>query len=359
MLFVVAVVVPTLLALLYFGVLGSNVYVSESRFLVRSPQRSTSAAGGLAAFLQTTGFTPANDDTYAVHDYVQSRDASGELEATMKLRAKFKSHDVDLLSRFAAFDWDDSMEAFNLYYQNHIIDIEYDPTTSVSVLTVRAFSAKDSVDINERLLSMSERLLNTMNERSRHDLVDTAEREVRAAERQDLDATAALTEYRSTGQIMDPNGEAGIALTRIGRLRDDLLTAETQFDQVRRVSPANPQLAPLGANIDQLRRQIASESAALTGKNGSLNAKSGPLARLSLEKDFADRTLQAALGDLDSARTEAQRKHLYLERLVQPNLPDKAMEPHRIRGIFTVFLCGLLAWGVLSLIAASVREHVD
>ena len=73
----------------------------------------------------------------------------------------------------------------------------------------------------------------------------------------------------------------------------------------------------------------------------------------------ADRTLGGALAALDSARSEAARKQLYLERLVQPNLPDMAMEPRRLRSVLTVFVLGLILWGVVSLVVASVREHVD
>jgi len=356
--FLLTVVLPTLLAALYYGLVASDVYISESRFLVRSPERNTANAGGLSALLAGTGFARATDDTYSVRDYVLSRDASGELERTMKLRAIFGSGAVDVFSRFSPFGYDDSMEAFNLYYQGKI-DIDYDTSTSISTLTVRAFTAKDARDINERLIGMSERLLNTMNERSRHDLVDEADRQVRFAEREDIKATQAIIDYRSTGAIFDPTNEGGIALTRIGRMRDDLQAAETQLDQLRRLSPANPQIATLSANVDRLRKSIAEESSALTGAKGSLNVKSGPLGRLALDKDFADRNLQQALADLEAARVEAQRKHLYMERLVQPNLPDRAMEPRRIRAVFTVFVLGLIAWGVVSLIVASVREHVD
>ncbi|MEQ1517640.1 MAG: capsule biosynthesis protein, partial [Usitatibacteraceae bacterium] len=62
---------------------------------------------------------------------------------------------------------------------------------------------------------------------------------------------------------------------------------------------------------------------------------------------------------LETAKSEALRKQLYLERLVQPNLPDKAEEPRRIRSVMTVLLLGLVAWGVISLLVASVREHTD
>jgi len=62
---------------------------------------------------------------------------------------------------------------------------------------------------------------------------------------------------------------------------------------------------------------------------------------------------------LENARNEADRKQLYLERLVQPNLPDIAIEPKRLRSIVVVFVLGMIAWGILSLLLAGVREHHD
>ena len=74
---------------------------------------------------------------------------------------------------------------------------------------------------------------------------------------------------------------------------------------------------------------------------------------------FADKQFASALASLESARSEAERKQLYLERLVTPNLPDKALEPRRIRSVFMVLAVGLLAWGVVSLLVASIKEHAD
>lgn len=65
------------------------------------------------------------------------------------------------------------------------------------------------------------------------------------------------------------------------------------------------------------------------------------------------------MASLDNARADAERKQLYLEVLVQPNAPDIAIEPKRLRGIAATFCVGLILWGVLSLLIASVREHQD
>ena len=40
-------------------------------------------------------------------------------------------------------------------------------------------------------------------------------------------------------------------------------------------------------------------------------------------------------------------------------LPDKAMEPRRMRSVFTVFVLGCIVWGVVSLLIAAVREHSE
>jgi capsular polysaccharide transport system permease protein len=65
------------------------------------------------------------------------------------------------------------------------------------------------------------------------------------------------------------------------------------------------------------------------------------------------------LASLEDARNEALRKQAYVERVDQPNLPDKAVEPRRVRGVFATFLLGLVAWGVLTMLLAGVREHKD
>ena len=49
-LFLVSVFVPTLLAVAYFGFIASDVYISESRFVVRSPQRQSPTGLGGCTF---------------------------------------------------------------------------------------------------------------------------------------------------------------------------------------------------------------------------------------------------------------------------------------------------------------------
>ena len=354
---VATVIAPTLVAIIYFGLIASNVYISESRFLVRSPQQKTQ--GGLFGdLLQGTGLSRAQDDTYSVHDFILSRDALRALDARLGVRNAFASDKADPINRFPGLFQDNSFEDFYQYYGKHV-GIDYDSASSISTLTVRAFSAAVAKNINDALLQLSEGLINGLNERSREDLIRFAEADVKVATDKAAAAAVALFAYRSKNAVFEPSKQAEIQLEGVARIQGDLVTTEAQLAQLRKLSPTNPQIPGLESRAETLRHAIASEAAKVTGANGSFSARAQTFERLTLDSMFADKQLGAALAGLETARSEALRKHLYLERLVQPSLPDKAMEPRRIRSVFTVFLLGLIVWGVASLVIAAIREHSD
>jgi capsular polysaccharide transport system permease protein len=352
--FYITVLIPTLLAVVYFGLIASDVYISESRFVVRSSQRQSQV--GLGALLQSTGFSRSQDDTYAVHDFVLSRDALRELASRMDLTKALQPDAIDFPDRFPLFGLDDSFEAFYKHYKKYV-SIEYDTTSSISTLYVRAYSAADAQKINDILLGMGERLVNAMNDRSRQDLIGVAQKEVASAEERLKAASLALSGFRSKQALFDPDRQSLLQLQSVAKLQDELISLEGQLAQLRQLSPDNPQIAALRGRIELMKKTIASESAKVAGPDRSFSSKSARFDRLLLDKTFADRQLASAFASLETARNDAQRQQLYLERLVKSNLPDKAGEPRRIRSIFTVFIVGLMLWGVVSLVVASIKEH--
>jgi capsular polysaccharide transport system permease protein len=308
--------------------------------------------------LQGTGFSRSQDDTYSVHDFILSRDALSELDAQLAVRKAYSSSSIDFIDRFPGLDWDDSFEAFHRYYRNHVT-IDYDTVSSITILKVRAFSSADARQVNDLLLKMGERLVNNLNDRSRQDLIKTAEQEVAISEEKVKNAAVALAGFRSNQAVFDPDRQSTLQLQGVSKLQEELVATETQLNEVRRVSPNNPQVGSLRNRIETLRKAIAAETSKVAGAGGSLTSKSGAFERLSLEKVFAEKQLAGSMAALESARSEALRKQLYLERLVQPNLPDKAVEPRRIRSIFMVLVLSLVTWGVVSLLVASIKEHTD
>ena len=355
-LFLLTVVVPTVLAGIYFGLIASDVYVSESRFVVRSPEKQMGS--GLGALLKGAGFSRAQDDSYTVHDYVLSRDALKEINDKLGVGKAFSSSQVDLFSRFGGLDFDLSFEALHRYYQKKV-EMLQDSASSISTLTVRAYTAQDAVGINQKLLELSEALVNRMNERGRQDLIRSAALEVSNAEAKAKAAGLALSAYRTAKGVVDPERQATAQLQQIAKLQDELIATKTQLAQLKAFTPQNPQIPAMQLRAKTLQGEMDIETGKVTGSGRSLSNKAADYQRLALEREFADKQLGSALASLELARNEAQRKQVYIERIVQPSLPDLAMEPRRLRSILATFVLGLVAWGILSMLLAGVREHQD
>lgn len=355
-LFFLTVVLPTALALVYFGLIASDVYTSESRFVVRSPERQV--ATGLGALLKGAGFSRSQDDSYTVHDYMLSRDALKEINEKLAIGKAFSASHVDLFSRFGGLDFDKSFEALYRYYQKKV-DMQQDTASSISTLTVRAYTAQDAHDINQKLLELSEGLVNRLNERGRQDLIRFAASEVREAETKSKTAALALSSYRNAKGVVDPERQATVQLQQVAKLQDELIATKTQLAQLKAFTPQNPQIQSLQLRAITLQTEMNTETTKVAGGERSLSGKAADFQRLALEREFADKQLGSALVSLEYARNEAQRKQVYLERIAQPSVPDVAMEPRRLRSILATFVLGLVAWGILTMLLAGVREHQD
>jgi capsular polysaccharide transport system permease protein len=349
-----AIAIPAALVSFYFAFWASDVYVSESRFVVRSPERRI--ASGLGTLLQGVGIGKAQDDSYAVRDFILSRDALKALDEKVNLREAYASRDVDIFARFTGLDPDDSFEALHRYYQGKV-DVQADPASSIVVLTVRAFRSKDAFDANRVLLEQSEALVNRLNERARQDLIRYAQNEVADAEKTAKAAAVALSNFRNAQSVVDPERQAAVQLQQVAKLQDELIATNTQLAQLRAFTPGNPQIASLQNRSTTLQGEIQKETARVAGGHGSLANKAAGMQQLTLEAEFASKQLASAMAGLESARNEAQRQQVYLERIAQPSLPDVAQEPRRLRRVFSTLVLALLAWGILGMLLAGAREH--
>ena len=355
LLFILTVVIPTVLALVYFGLIASDVYISESQFVVRSPDKPTTS--GLGVILKTAGFSNG-DEIYSAQSYVLSRDALHAINRNNDFRNAYLRPSISLFDRFNPFGTNGSFEDLYRYYRKKIA-VEHDSTSSISSLTVRAYSPDDAVKFNRELLEMAEATVNRLNERGRQDLILFAQAEVDNAKAKSREAALNLARFRNISGVVDPEKQATVQLQMISKLQDELIASRNQMLQLRAFAPANPQIPVLNTKIAGLSRDINVELNKVAGSSRSLSAAAAQYQRLQLESQVADKQLAAAISSLEDARNEAQRKQAYVERIAQPNVPDSAEEPRRLRGIFAAFIFGLIAYGIISMLLAGIREHHD
>ena len=187
-LFVTCVVLPSLMATLWFGVLASDVYVSESRFIVRGQDKATPTALGL--LLNTAALGHGTPESSAAQSYLLSRDALAALNHGNAYAHAYARPSIARLDRFDPVGLGGSFEDLYKYYLTHV-RVDTDSAAGITVLSVRAYTAADARAFNERLLRMAETTVNRMSARARQDLITSAQHEVIDAKTAARNASAA------------------------------------------------------------------------------------------------------------------------------------------------------------------------
>ena len=299
--FWITVLIPTVVAIVYYTFIASGIYISESKFIVKAQSKDSSAAlpASLSGVLGSIGgslggLSSSQNDTLTAENYISSRDALNILNEDLEIIKDYSSSTIDRLHRFGGIRfWDKSKEAFYDYYRDNIISIGQESDSGISTLTVRSFTSEAAYNINLKLNEISEGLINRLNDRARQDMLSFSEKEVELAKKRVEDVNQKIFDYRNKDSYSTNSNNKQI----------------TYYQQ------------------------------------------------LASEKEFADKNLSTALASMEQARIEVMKKRLYLEKISEPNRPDTAMEPRRIRGVFSIFVIGLLLWAVVSMIGAGIKEH--
>ena len=355
-LIVLLLALPTLLAMLYYGVLADDRYVSEARFLVRSSMQQANALGGMGALLKLAGLSRSQDDAYAVRDFLTSRDALQQLGKRLDLRAIYDTADTDLLLRYPSLLYPATQEGLYRYFRSRL-SVVVNLDSGIVTLKVEARRAADAQRVAQALLGLGEGLVNRLNARMRADTVRVAEDEVARAQQRRIAAEVALTAFRNRELMLDPVKTSAMLLQVVGKLAEAEAEVKAQIATLRATTPTSLQLPPLEERAAAVHQQIVAERMRAGSKSDGLADKIAAYEGLVLEQDFADRMLTHAMTSLEAARTDARRQALFLERVVQPDLPDEPARPRRVVMILTAFGFNLLGAGLAWLLFTGLREH--
>ncbi len=352
--FIIFVIAPTLVVATYYVFFATDQFVSEAKFVVRGP--AATPPGMLSGLLQTAGVGHAQEDTYAVQEYILSRDALGELVKDDGLTAIFARPEADAFAKFPTFFGGSSFEHLYEYYLKHV-DVELDSTTGVSKLTVKTFRADDSQKIANALFAGAEGLVNRMNDRQRENAMRDARKEISIAEKRVQDVAADIAAFRNREAVLDPTKQSVPMLQGIFDLQQALTRTKIHIAQLTASSPRSPLIVEYQQRVIALQAQIDAAKIKVTGTDSSLVPKITAYDMLTLDREFADKALASATSSLETARIEAERQQLYLDPVVVPNKADYPAYPKKVASISIVFFSLLGGYAVLSLLIAGAREH--
>lgn len=354
--FALFVLLPTFLATVYYGLIASDVYVSQSRFVIKSPGQRTPPNLTIASIVQTGGLGGGEEQARQVLEYLRSRDALRALQYRLPVREIYSNRGADFLSRFPQPFRDASFENLYRYYRS-MLSADLDPESNLAVLEARAFTPRDARDINERLLRLGEQLVNRLNERSEGNAIREAQRRVQAAESRVRNARVALSAYRNREQILDPTKQAAGVLEISNKLVSEYAALQAQLSTMLSETPRHPAIPALRSRVAAVAHQIALQNGRAVGTPDALASKLGRYESLQVEQEFATEMLKASNAALEQARATAQKQQFYLERVVEPNTPDDPALPNRLTRILVIFAASLCLYFIGWMVVVGILEH--
>ncbi|OCP10163.1 hypothetical protein BC374_15160 [Ensifer sp. LC13] len=360
--FLLTVVLPTLLTLVYYTLVASDIYVAEAKLSVReayepSYQDSLDSSNSVTSIIGKIGIgggAATSQDSMIILDYLKSRSVIVDIGGKPKLRQVFGKASIDWFSRL---DADDDLESIWAYWKKHVVTY-VDSTSNILTLKVRGYTPDDAFWLARELTRQSEVLVNTISRRNREDALDTAAGEVNRAMAELATARADILSFQRRTKTIDPQDTAKQILSLVAELTVKKIELEGELKALQLSGAANkPGEKYRRINLDAINKQLDDLQKSLTSNDSSaLSDHLKDYELLKLKEKFAEQLYTVARNSMEEARRKLTNQQLYVVVIVPPLIPDSSVYPKPLEQAAVTFLALLVFWAIASLLVATVRD---
>lgn len=346
-----------MLAAVYWGIIASDRYISESHIVIQQTQMPATQTMNLSSILGGTS-APNRTDQMLLRDFLLSIDMLEKLDKKLSLREHYSDRRRDPISRMWYKDL--STEWFYWYYLLRTT-VEFDEYAGVLVIRAQAFTAEQAHAITSLLVEEGERYMNDMAHRLAQEQVGFIEKQVEQIYERVMRARMAVVAYQNERNLVSPEGTAEYLVGIVNALEGQLASLNTQRNAALGYLNSNsPTVMDLDLQIAAVKNQISKEQARLTSSNRQmLNVTVEEFQRLKMNAEFAQEVYKSALASLEQVRIDARRTIKMVSIIQSPTSPQYALEPRRIYNTVVFVLVTLVIFGIVSLIRAIVRDHQE
>ncbi|MCE9980367.1 sugar transporter [Leclercia adecarboxylata] len=348
------VIVCFAIAILYFGIIASDRYVSRAELVVKQADQIKM----LPDTLSMLGLGGSNhEDVLLIQDYLKSPDLLNKLDKELDLKSHYQSHNVDYFSRLPK---NVSKEDFLKYYREHLT-LRLDDISGVLTIELQAFDPAYGQRVVAMMLKDAETFINKLGHQVALEQLAFVEKEVdRAYQRVQTEKTKVL-EFQNTHHLISPETTSSSRLGVVNQIEAELAQQQAQLKQLESyMKKTAPAVVSLQAKVEALTQQLAQEQGRLTGTDkDAMNEITAKYMDVQTQANLAVDLYKSGLISLEQARVEAYRKLKHLLVVSQPTLAEDAEYPRRLYNLATIGVLLCLIYGLISMGLATLREHQD
>ncbi|RDH85880.1 MAG: hypothetical protein DIZ78_09865 [endosymbiont of Escarpia spicata] len=350
----ILVIIPFTLLLLYYGLMASNRYTSQTIFTIKE---SGSSSNSLDIGLLGIGNPSGLEDERIMKEYLVSGDMLAFLDKELNHRAHYQESGADLFSTLSAgATW----EEYLVYYQDHI-SVHFEELSGLLFVEVQAFERAYAKRLLEAILQHAESVVNEIIHHLTMAQYEFVEQQLVKAQDSLKVSKQNLLEFQNKYQIFSPE-QQGQSLTAImDVLEGELSQEKAKLKQLLGFQKSSsPQVIASQERIRALTEQITDEKQRLIGEGDEeLNDLMVEYTNLQLDLEFTKDAYASALAALGQSRAEVSKKMKHLVVVSKPSLAEEAKYPDRVYILVTALIVLLMLFGIARMAITTIREHQD
>lgn len=360
LLFIGIVLIPFVIAVIYYAAFATNRYVSTAEIAVRQTDNANPAAEapGLALLLGAVNPT-SREETLYLRQFITSADMLSILQKELDWNAHYTSVYSDPLYWLSQ---EASVEDKLAFYQR-VVQAHFDEETGLLQLEVQAFNPEYAQKILGVILRESEKFVNELSHRMTQDQLAFVEKELGTARMNYEVKRSELLRFQAENNLLNAEATAESRSTMIATMESELATEKAKLSALTAGLAGNsPQVIQQKRKIAAIERQVEAENQRLIAQgedSRKLNTVASKFRDLSIQATTAEEAYKISLASLANTRIEINKKFRTLAVVVSPNLPDEAIYPSRIYNLITILIALMVILGIVRFIVATIDDHKD
>lgn len=353
-LFVLIVLIPLGLFSIYELRIATSRYHSDSMISITEDKKIIPTLDLSAIGLSSSG---DSTDAMTLITFMNSPDMIAYLDEKLQVRKHYSHPAIDWWSRLPP---NSSKEDF-LDYIRGMISVSFDPLSHLVQIHVQAFSREYAQSIVRALLERSQEFVDRLNSKMNQEKIGFLEKQLATSDVRLRKAKDELLTFQRANGLLTADSEANIVNSSIAALNSQLLAKQGQLEvSLKELDETSPIVKRTKSEIDTLKKQISAEKDRLSvGTSGApISAITAQFADIQANVNFVESIYKANLGQLEAAKVEALQRLKYLIVVTQPSIADSSLYPARGYNVITAAVILLMAFFIISLMIAVVREHV-
>ncbi|MFT7087414.1 MAG: capsular polysaccharide transport system permease protein [Rickettsiales bacterium] len=351
--FIGYVIVPTLLAAIYFIFIASPRYESYTKIIVKGEKTTSASPLGVMFPEMATDLI----DLTLVKEYITSYDILEKLDHKFNLKEYYANNDeIDYFSSLK----EKNAQIFYEYY-NKRVKIIMDDTNSIMTIYYNDFSQEKSYEILTKIIELSQDYVNhVFDQIYQKELSFIGDNLDKIIEEIKEKRTVLLNKQDAYSEI-DPKQNFIALSATLTELEAELLKEKASFSNLASyLQTDSPQIKFARDKIINLEEQLLVQRKKLINKNSQTNKTIAlELENLTMEIELLFSQYKSSLISQEKAKTDMAKQLKHVIVVEAPFIPEIKTYPKTFYNISLFAIINLMLFFIFRLILSNIREHKE